>query len=244
MDTDSQKKIWYWTKNGVRQGPATLDEMKTLIESGEVSKETSVWNGEGNWVSARKSALRGFFHESASSGAAAIPSGKVDNKYVWMVVLVPVVGMLAEIFMHRELIWVYLLLNVAILLFDEYKLKKSGYTMPGKWWIVLIPVYLWKRAELLDHPKNYVYAWVATFVLTIPLAGWINVSIVEDSACPLVTKILQKYDNDTECKLVTIETEAVKDFYLGKALLNTGDEVGVAIEKKGGDIILRIKDMP
>jgi len=42
-------------------------------------------------------------------------------------------------------------LNIAILLFDEYKLKKAGHAAPVKWWIFLVPVYLWKRTEMLGQ---------------------------------------------------------------------------------------------
>lgn len=246
MDTENQKKTWYWSKNGVKQGPVTEEEMRLLVASGEIDKETSVWNGEGNWVTANKSHFRQYFQKNPPTGEPGVVSGLVDNKYVWMVALVPVVGMIAELLARRELIWLYLVLNVAILFFDQYKLQKQGFSAPQKWWVILVPVYLWKRAELLDHSKNYVYAWVAAFVLTIPLSGWINQRIVADAACEAINETRDDFipllGRGTECKLVTITKEAVRGFYKAKALLSTGNELDIVIEEKKGEIHVRVVD--
>ncbi len=233
---------WHWVKNGGQRGPATTDEMKSYIAYGEVKPETRVWGGEGDWVEARHSALAPFFTtEPAKSGPPPLRPEEVDNKYVWMVALVPVVGMLAELLSGQELIWLYAVLNIAILLFDEYKLKKAGHAAPVKWWIFLVPVYLWKRAEMLGQSKNYFAAWMVMFFLSFPLHDWVYESLLAESACPLVTEIAEQYGSDLECKRVEIESEISSGFYKGTATMSDGDELKITIEDMGKEIQVRVK---
>ena len=60
--------------------------------------------------------------------------------------------------------WVTLALNIGLSLLDERKLKAAGHdtkAMGGAW---LVPVYLYKRAQVLKHNLAYFIVWVVCFV--------------------------------------------------------------------------------
>jgi hypothetical protein len=46
---------WFYIRNGVREGPVTLEQLKGLLSTGSISPETNVWrNGLSGWMPARQ----------------------------------------------------------------------------------------------------------------------------------------------------------------------------------------------
>ncbi|MCK5520142.1 MAG: hypothetical protein KAI81_03440 [Candidatus Marinimicrobia bacterium] len=82
-------------------------------------------------------------------------------------VVVPVLGVLVEFIAGTELIWFYIAANIACLVLDEKKLKAAGQKSPVNWMVFIIPVYLWKRADLLKQRKYYFWAWIVAFILSM-----------------------------------------------------------------------------
>jgi hypothetical protein len=59
--------------------------------------------------------------------------------------------------------WIVIILNIALSLLDERKLKKAGYqtSKMGSAW--LVPIYLYKRATTLKQNLGYFFVWLACF---------------------------------------------------------------------------------
>ena len=71
---------WHYMKNGAQTGPATTDEIKTLINSGTIKGDTLVWReGLASWVAASTQAdFAGAVPPPAPPSAAA-PVGEAAD---------------------------------------------------------------------------------------------------------------------------------------------------------------------
>lgn len=85
----------------------------------------------------------------------------VSNTLVWILAFVPAIGAL---FAFGTL--VVLAVNIILCVADDRQLSKAGYntaTLGSAW---LIPVYLYKRADMLHQGKGYFIVWCVTFGLS------------------------------------------------------------------------------
>ena len=233
---------WYYAEKGKQIGPVTSDAIKALVVDGKINQDTSVWNGKGDWKPARTTELSSLF-ERPSDVPPPLMGADVDNKYVWLVVAVPLIGLVIELMAGKELTMVYVALNIALCLFDGRKLKAAGHMAPGNIWAFLVPVYLWKRAGMLKQSKLCFWAWIVTFSLSIFLANLERQSSIEDTACTLVTQILHEQlgANSATCKAVKIGDEISAGFYKATATLDNGNDLAITIEeKKDNQIFVQI----
>lgn len=98
------------------------------------------------------------------------PGIKVDNTLVWIVAVIPILSIILAIVMFgdkRENIDAFfaLVANITLCYVDAASLKKQGYeTKNLSAW--LIPVYLFKRAKMLNHSLAYFAVWCVLFLLT------------------------------------------------------------------------------
>lgn len=100
-------------------------------------------------------------------------SQQVDNTLVWTLAFAPILGAILEQVLRNTLgnAWIFqfatLALNIVLAVQDEKKLKQLDYNVEqlgGAW---LIPVYLFKRAKMLNHNLAYFIVWVVCFVLLL-----------------------------------------------------------------------------
>jgi len=104
---------------------------------------------------------------SVSRRTAPLTTG--HKSLLWIAVLIPLWGeipirLLAQ--SDTAYAWLFFLLNVIFFSIDEKWLKKSGYEPPTSWWILLIPVYLWKRGTVVGDGRGYFIVWWVAFVLS------------------------------------------------------------------------------
>lgn len=235
---------WFYVRQGEQVGPLDLEAMKRLIELGTVDAQTKVWNGHGGWVSAQDSTLAEWLTKRANNVDMPPPlkGADVDNRYVWGVVAVPVVGAVIEWLAGMSLWWLYLAANVVLCVLDEKKLKKAGQRAPTNWMVFLVPLYLWKRAVLLEQKKHAFWAWCGAFLLSVLIAVGGEHAALEEAACPVVTQILQRQLLTlAQCKAVTITEQVSGDFYRAIAVLDNGEDLKITIEKrKDGQIFVRV----
>jgi len=154
---------WYYAINGKQIGPVDIDEIKTAIKIGKITPSTKVWNGEGEWCIASKTELSEFFKPIDPTIPPPLSGEDVDNKFMWILVTIPIVGVIVDLIVGMTLIIPSIIANITLCFLDEKKLKSAGYTTPKHWMIFVVPVYIWKRATLLNHKKYYFGSWVATF---------------------------------------------------------------------------------
>ena len=108
--------------------------------------------------------------ESPTDASAVV----VNNTLVWWLAFTPIIGVVVAgllAALTRKHIsyfwWVTLILNIGLSMFDEQMLKKAGHDtekMGGAW---LVPVYLYKRAQVLNQNNAYFIVWTVLFVLTL-----------------------------------------------------------------------------
>lgn len=230
---------WYYSKNGTRNGPFTIDQMKGFAASSMIDLETKVWSGSGDWVSLTETELAASV--PPLSGPPPLASADVDNRFAWALVGVQIIGALLSLLFNSDMGWFALIINVILCVIDERRLKAAGYAAPETYWAVLIPVYLWKRANLIGHSKNYFYAWIAGFVLLMLVSFMGSDSEIEEAACPIVTNIIHnQFYQKASCIAVAIDDEPKDDFYTATAYLDNGNQLDITIEKKQNHIMVRI----
>ncbi len=237
-DGSSEFAKWFYVLNGERTGPFSEQEIKSAIAVGSISENTKVWNGEGDWKEARLTSLSNLFPKKEDT-LPPLSGEDVDNRFAWLIVAIPLIGLFIELMAGRELLKVYILLNVCACLLDAKKLKSAGHEAPNTFWAMIIPLYLWQRATILKQRRSHFYGWLIAFFLSILLTTGINYNLLEESACPLVSQILKEKFGSTAavCKAVKISEEVSGSFYKGIAYLNNGNELKITIEKKENDQI-------
>lgn len=229
---------WHYAMNGKQEGPVSYQEMKDLIEAGTIGLETKVWSGEGDWKPAQNSLLSDLFIKPETNIPPPLTGADVDNKFIWAVVAVPVLGVIVELIAGTELIWLYIAANIVCLVLDEKKLKAAGQKAPVNWMIFVVPVYLWKRAGLLKQKKYYFWGWIAAFVLSIMIGIGGTQAMLEESACPVVTDIIKtQLFGSATCKAVSITDEVSDGFYKAVATLDNGNELRITIEHRDDETI-------
>lgn len=230
---------WYYALNGTRHGPFTFEQMEGFLNSSAIGVDTQVWPGVGDWVSLKETDLAQSIQRP--SGPPPLAATEIDNRFVWALVAVQLTGGLIEYLSGISIWWVFLIFNVGLCIYDEKRLKAAGHSAPESFWAVIVPVYLWKRATLLNQPKHYFYGWVAAFVISVILGTFGGESAIEDAACPLVTDIIHKqFYQSASCIAVTIDEEIKSGFYRASAILDNGNELNITIEKKGENIYVRV----
>ncbi|QWF72181.1 DUF4339 domain-containing protein [Methylomonas paludis] len=265
---------WYYAVKNEKIGPITLQDMQVLSASGKINKYTKVWGGEGDWKTASETELLDHFKNESNLPPPLIDSNAgnkfkdnalrfhklliendIDNTYIWLVVVVQIVGVLLGIITDSGWIFLYGLLSNILCFFDMRKLKAAGHKTPGIGWVFLLfPVYIWKRAGLLNQKKNYFWSWLVAFFISIIISMGINIgsheSDIEQAACPIVTKLVWQLENSgpgafraaAKCKAVKIDEKISDGFYQATAILDTGNEIRIGIEEKGDEIIVRVQE--
>lgn len=232
---------WHYAVNGAQVGPVTLEDMKAAISEGKISRPTKVWNGEGDWQPAGDTQLAEHFPAPDTATPPPLHGDDVDNRFMWILVAVPIVGAFLDIAFGLIHLIPVIDANIALCILDEKKLKAAGHKSPVHWSVFIVPVYLWKRADVLKHKKHYFGAWMAAFVLSMFIGTAGAQGMIEDTACPIVTDIVQnQLYGSAECKAVTIEEEVTSGFYRATAILDNGNELRITIEEDGDMIYVQI----
>jgi hypothetical protein len=93
-----------------------------------------------------------------------------SNNLVWVAAFVPLITIVLDFLLNGTLstagVFVF---NCVILGLDRMRLKMSGIDVSALsgWMCVLIPVYLFKRAESLSHKLSYFWVWIACFLISL-----------------------------------------------------------------------------
>jgi hypothetical protein len=230
---------WYYALSGSRHGPFTFEQMQGFLTANTINADTQVWPGSGDWISLKDTDLGKNIQRP--SGPPPLAASEIDNRFVWALVGVQLAGGLIEYLSGVSIWWAFLILNIGLCVVDEKRLKAAGHEAPQSFWAIIVPVYLWKRANLLSQEKHYFYGWIAAFGLSVLLSAIGGESAIEKAACPIVTDIIHKqFYQKTSCIAVTIDEEVKSGFYRATAILDNGNEIDITIEEKGKDILVRV----
>ena len=89
---------YYYVKDGERQGPLSIDEIRNLINSKVISHATQVWmSGWAEWKKASETDLSICFADAPPP----ILAGHMSNGYVWMLSFIPIPAIIIQSYMAR-----------------------------------------------------------------------------------------------------------------------------------------------
>lgn len=176
-DTASMKK-WFYEEKGEKKGPVSEKEIGKLIHSGTLSPDCQVWKeGFAKWENVSETELSAYINKTLPP---PISGERVNNNFVWVVAFAPIIGLiLTEIAIgmfnvranHIDTCFniIVIAINVTFCILDERELKKAGHDTSKfqKWWMFLIPVYLYKRAKRLNQGLAYFIVWIVCFSLML-----------------------------------------------------------------------------
>jgi len=151
MSLIPQDSKWYYLEEGNTVGPVLPVEVESLIKSGKITKNTSVWYGEGDWRPAQDTLLSPLFTKPTDYGK--------------MLLAIPIIGLIPILFLGA-LGTILIILATAIVAALEAKKagmktnRKNGTYGPTAWfftflllWIVGYPTYMYKRKYFGLHNR-------------------------------------------------------------------------------------------
>jgi hypothetical protein len=188
----SENIQWFYQHGTERKGPVSESDIQTLIKEGRINFGTLVWkNGFPEWLKIENTELKVHLNNvppPLSTNAEADKKVKVNNIAVWFLAFGPILGVLAEYFftgfinsggdlgeiqakidmINHKYWYVVLIVNFALLFWDYQILKKANVDMKYiQKIIILIPVYLYKRAQMFNDNLAYFIVWIAAFILSL-----------------------------------------------------------------------------
>jgi hypothetical protein len=173
---------WFYEEKGERKGEIGTPQIIELIRTGQLIYGSLVWKrGMPDWIQIEKTELR---HHLEAFSPPPLTGRRVSNTLAWLLAFAPLIGFMLQCFaagltgdsesqweqaMADSRYWyLTLILNIVFSLLDEKRLKQAGYdTRRFKLWVLILPVYLYKRAKVLNQMQAPCIVWVICFVLTL-----------------------------------------------------------------------------
>lgn len=173
---------WHYEAGGKRLGPLTRQQVKDLVASGAITRETMVWrDGLKDWQRALDSPMAPLFQKDTSPPPLA--ASHVSNKFVWWLAFMPLIYAMvttpAMVSMGQTTGAALLVgygvpfaLNTALCLLDQRAMHAAGHNTKGYIWlaVLLLPAYLFARAAKLKTGYGYAWVWMACFFVSIFIA--------------------------------------------------------------------------
>lgn len=157
-----------------------MDEAKLreLIDAGVLKRGAHVWKKDfPDWTAIENTHLKSYL-----KSPPPLTGARVSNTIVWVLAFAPLIGLFLEYFFWglvsamryggvyqygRQLFFMTPILNIALSIVDEKKLKKAGHDTPGMGRAWLVPVYLFKRSKALKQNLAYFIVWIVCFVVVL-----------------------------------------------------------------------------
>lgn len=164
--------------------------------------------------------------ETNDSSDGEIQPSPINHEWAWAASAVPLVAVLCEMWLppvDSYLFYVYATIGAYVICcwLDERELKKAGYDAPNAFWVVLVPVYLWRRDTPFSKWRPRFIVWLIAFVLSVFLDSGQYVigdelsGVWNNEGLGNVDLVLDKYP-----KIIVIENESMKVRFLN----TVGDE--------------------
>ena len=168
--------------------------------------------------------------------------GIVRDVCAWMLVAMPIVSSVVDITLWKTPFLLPFFANSLLVFLDAKQVKYAGAKKVSGWWgVFLIPVYFWKRDKSIRQQRIFFWAWLFSFFLAMGIIFAFDHSYLEDSARPLVTKIVREQLNgDTSCVRVRVTKHVSDNHYRGIATMSNGETLRITIESRGDMIYVTI----
>ncbi|MGK3129846.1 hypothetical protein ACCW76_11670 [Pantoea sp. C8B4] len=114
---------------------------------------------------------------------------------------------------------------------DRKEVVKQGWMAPSILGVIIPAIYLRRRAVLTDSHMLQVVVWTLIIFASYFWADHqINQDYLEKAACGTVTEIMENNNNTAKCVKVTITEKVTDNFSKGRAILDNGRELNIAIK--------------
>lgn len=166
----------YYTDQGKRIGPISVENLQSLYRSRQINLNTSVWvDSAADWCELSKSSIYGLVSDIKQDGPPPLRGDSINNTYVWALAFAPLIGYFLESIASEsfnkpidELWYITLALNIGLSFLDEKKLEAAGVdTSRFSAFAILVPVYLFLRFRVLDQKPYYFITWIVTLLISL-----------------------------------------------------------------------------
>ena len=178
---------WYYENKGARKGPVSEYKLKELFENNYIDRDTLIWKeGFADWTKLSQTELSKILPVNSPPPLATT---HINNTYVWILAFAPILGnVITGIIVGAThgldgidanddtlftetggLWWMTIVLNILLATLDNWQLGKAGHNTKkfGGMWVLLVPVYLFKRASYLKQTPTYAWIWLLCFILSL-----------------------------------------------------------------------------
>ncbi len=172
---------WHYSHGGQRRGPVTIEVLRQLYSSGELSPSDLVWQqGMPEWVLASAAGIA-----TDPALPPPLPGSGVSNGAAWtLVIALPIAFLVALTIANihptpdasaRD--GIILLCTIAaaatLLVVDVRRVRKAGHRVGNQvaWAVVCFPVYLFKRSRALNQGHSLLVAHFFMIALFVVLAA-------------------------------------------------------------------------
>lgn len=117
-------------------------------------------------------------------------------------------------------------LTVVVLAADIKVIENHEYKAPSFWWILITPVYIWKRDNATKKANHKLFwAYLLTILLSFLVAtglsyNGVKTEMIGDSSCAIIDTMSDVKANNLKCIKVTDVKEVTTDFYSGIVLFS------------------------
>lgn len=173
---------------------------------------------------------------------------KIDNRYFWVGIGLTFLGITLNLLAVPLLSIVSAICSLGgtvCFVCDYLNLKANNQLRPHWAWMLLFPIYAWKRSVLLKTNKLPFWATIGLLVVWLGATGFlfahgITAAVAAD-AKPIVTRLIKEnLDSSLYCSDVVVTKEVRPGHYDGLATISNGQQFKIRIDvKKDGMIYVR-----
>lgn len=117
-------------------------------------------------------------------------SGEVNDKYVITAIVLLVVNLISSLAFSSQVDFVVSILvmigTIFVLYNDWLVLKKNNMATFSKWWVLIYPVYLYKRANAKKESKRYFWIFIAIGLVFIACSAAFQGGRLSWKALPVI----------------------------------------------------------
>ncbi|WP_313471463.1 hypothetical protein [Atlantibacter hermannii] len=155
----------------------------------------------------------------------------MKNIWAWILAVSPLILFLP--FDWTIILMVYGAVVIIAGYIDRKEVVKDGWMAPSMLGVIIPAIYLRRRAVLTENNMLQVSVWVLIIFTSYFWADHqMNQDRLETAACGTVTEIMEKNNATAKCVKVTITEKVTDNFSKGRATLDNGRELTIAIKEK------------
>lgn len=180
---------WYYVDGGARKGPLPESRIIAMLVSEELPTGTMVWrHGMSDWINASQSELAS---KVRGDSPPPLAPHSVSNGFAWALALAPLWVLvphylLAMIYFRlqtggdfvfswqideamQKTWWFSWSVNATVAQLDLRYLRSAGWQSNklNGWLTILVPVYLYKRDQLLGAGVMRFLIWIGAFIVSL-----------------------------------------------------------------------------